>query len=89
MHVFFTGSDGVYLVMRACAGPWHKLGTRYAQALVDDNTLKHRLRWLLARLCGDGIEAKALSVNSIVCLNLLTRIQRHLQNLLSIVTKYS
>ncbi|XP_037300750.1 serine/threonine-protein kinase polo isoform X2 [Manduca sexta] len=38
-------SEGVYLAMSAClAGPWHSLGSRCAQALVNDNTVNQRYR---------------------------------------------
>ncbi|XP_045761401.1 serine/threonine-protein kinase polo isoform X1 [Maniola jurtina] len=38
-------SDGVKLALHAClSGPWHAVGTRYAQAVINDNTLKQRYR---------------------------------------------
>lgn len=46
-EIFYAISDGVYLAMRiCCTGPWHTLSARYAQAVVDDNTINHRLRWI-------------------------------------------
>lgn len=47
IEIFCTNSDGVKLAMRiCCTGPWHKLSSRYAQAVIDDNTINHRLRWI-------------------------------------------
>ncbi|CAH0600364.1 unnamed protein product [Chrysodeixis includens] len=38
-------SEGVQLAMTVCCtGPWHSLGSRYARALVDDNTVNQRYR---------------------------------------------
>lgn len=40
-------SEGVYLAMRVClGGPWLAVGSRYARALADDNTVNLRYRWL-------------------------------------------
>ncbi|CAB3220916.1 unnamed protein product [Arctia plantaginis] len=38
-------SEGVYLAMSVfCTGPWHSLSSRYARALVDDNTVNQHYR---------------------------------------------
>ncbi|XP_063834887.1 serine/threonine-protein kinase polo isoform X2 [Ostrinia nubilalis] len=38
-------SEGVELALRlCCAGPWHKLGSRYAQALVEHKTVSQQYR---------------------------------------------
>nr|XP_026484677.1 serine/threonine-protein kinase polo isoform X2 [Vanessa tameamea]XP_026484678.1 serine/threonine-protein kinase polo isoform X2 [Vanessa tameamea] len=38
-------SEGVSLALRACfAGPWHSIRSRYAQAVITDNTLNQRYR---------------------------------------------
>ncbi|CAG4963589.1 unnamed protein product [Parnassius apollo] len=38
-------SEGIYLALHACyAGPWHSFRTRYAEAIVNNNTLKEHYR---------------------------------------------
>lgn len=45
LFLLSSNSEGVELALRlCCAGPWHKLGTRYAQALVDHKTVTQQFR---------------------------------------------
>lgn len=47
-YFVLSTSEGVHLAMSVCCtGPWHSMGSRYARALVDDNTVNQRYRWLL------------------------------------------
>lgn len=51
--MFQFPSEGINLALQACfAGPWQAIGSRYAQAVINDNTIKQRYR--LQMCCGDG-----------------------------------
>lgn len=45
VKLFQFPSEGINLALHACfAGPWQAIGSRYAQAVINDNTLKQRYR---------------------------------------------
>lgn len=51
--LFEFHSEGINIALHACfAGPWQAIGSRYAEAVINDNTLKQRYRLRLC--CGDG-----------------------------------